>query len=155
MKGYAIKNLKLTPTSNSSASSKRYVDQKAASKADKSDLNQFLKLDGSKQMSGNIQMNGKRVVGLTNVPAYNGEATDKRYVDTKLNDKSNKSDLNDYLKLDGTSQMQGNLNMNNKRITRLPDPQLADEPVTRKFLALTNTHFYTVFLDLDGNSKMR
>ena len=141
MKGYAIKNLKLTPTTNSSASSKRYVDQKAASKADKSDLNQYLKLDGSKQMSGNIQMNGKRVVGLTNVPAYNGEATNKRYVDTKLNDKANKSDLNDYLKLDGTSQMQGDLNMNNKRITRLPEPQLADEPVTRKFLTLTNSLF--------------
>ena len=39
MKGYAIKNLKLTLSSNSSASLKRYVDQKAASKADKSDLN--------------------------------------------------------------------------------------------------------------------
>ena len=59
------------------------------------------------------------------------------------------------LKLDGTSQMQGDLNMNNKRITRLPDPQLANEPVTRKFLTLTNTHFYNVFLDLEGNSKMR
>ena len=146
MKGYAIKNLKLTPTSNSSASSKRYVDQKAASKADKSDLNQFLKLDGSKQ---------KRVVGLTNVPAYNGEATNKRYVDTKLNDKANKSDLNDYFKLDGTTLMQGDLNMNNKRILKLPDPQLADEPVTRKFLTITNSLFYNEFLDLNGNSKMR
>ena len=155
MKGYAIKNLKLTPTSNTSASSKRYVDQKAASKADKSDLNQYLKLDGSKQTSGNIQMNGKRVVGLTNVPAYNGEATNKRYVDTKLNDKANKSDLNDYLKLDGTTLMQGDLNMNNKRIIKLPDPQLADEPVTRKFLTLTNSLFYNEFLDLNGNSKLR
>ena len=36
--------------------------------------------------------------------------------------------LNNYLKLDGTSQMQGNLEMNNNRITRLPEPQLADEP---------------------------
>ena len=155
MKGYAIKNLKLTPTSNSSASSKRYVDQKAASKADKRDLNQYLKLDGSKQMSGNIQMNGKRVVGLTNVSAYNGEATNKRYVDTKLNDKANKSDLNNYLKLDGSEQMQGNLQMNNNRITNLPNPQRDDEPVTRKFLTSTNSIFYSEFLDLDGNSKMR
>ena len=153
--GYAIKNLKLTPTTNSSASSKRYVDQKAASKAEKSDLNQYLKLDGSKQMSGNIQMNGKRVVGLTNVPAYNGEATNKRYVDTKLNDKANKNDLNSYLKLDGTSQMHGNLKMNNNRITNLPNPQHDDEPVTRKFLTSTNSIFYNEFLDLDGNSKMR
>ena len=106
-------------------------------------------------MSGNLQMNGKRVVGLTNVPAYNGEATNKRYVDTKLNDKANKNDLSDYLKLDGTSQMQGNLVMNNNRITRLPEPQLADEPVTKKCLTLTNSIFYNVFLDLQGNSKMR
>ena len=106
-------------------------------------------------MSGNLQMNGKRVVGLTNVPAYNGEATNKRCVDTKLNDKANKSDLNDYLKLDGTTLMQGDLNMNNKRILKLPDPQLADEPVTRKFLTITNNLFYNEFLDLNGNSKMR
>ena len=51
--------------------------------------------------------------------------------------------------------MMGGLNMNNNRITRLPDPQLADEPVTRKFLAHTNTLFYNVFLDLDGNAQMR
>ena len=155
MKGYAIKNMKVTPGGDASATSRKYVDGKLDTKANKNDLNAYLKRDGSKQMSGNLQMNGKRITGLTNVPAYNGEATNKRCVDTKLNDKANKSDFNDYLKLDGTSQMQGGLNMNNKRITRLPDPQLADEPVTRKFLTLTNTHFYNVFLDLDGNSKMR
>ena len=33
----------------------------------------------------------------------------KKYVDTQLNDKANKNDLNDYLKLDGSDQMQGNL----------------------------------------------
>ena len=47
-------------------------------------------------------MNGKRITGLTNVPAYDGEATNKKYVDTQLNDKANKNDLNDYLKLDGS-----------------------------------------------------
>ena len=155
MKGFAIKNLKVTPGGDASATSRKYVDGKLGSKADTSVLSQYVKRDGSSQMTGNLQMNGKRVVGLTNLPAYNGEATNKRYADTKLNDKANKSDLNDYLKLDGTSQMQGNLNMNNKRITRLPDPQLADEPVTRKYLTLTNSHFFNVFLDLDGNSKMR
>ena len=132
--------MKVTPTSNS-----RYVDQKAASKADKSDLNQYLKLDGTKRMSGDLHMNGKRVVGLTNIPAYNGEATNKRYVDNKLNDKAHKSDLNNYLKLDGTDQMQGNLQMNNNRITNLSDPQLDDEPVTKQFLTITNTFFTMSF----------
>ena len=37
----------------------------------------------------------------------------------------------------------------------MPDPQLDDEPVTRKFLANSNTLFYNIFLDLDGNSQMR
>ena len=164
MKGYGIKNMKVTPVDDASATSRKYVDGKLNTKADKSVLSQYIKRDGSVQMVGNLQMNGKRITGLSNVPYYNGEATNKRYVDTKLNDKANKSDLNnkadksdldDYLKLDGTTPMQGGLNMNNKRITRLPDPQLADEPVTRKFLTSTNTLFYNIFLDLDGNSKMR
>ena len=122
MKGYAIKNMKVTPGGDGSATSRKYVDRELDAKANKNDLYSYLKLDGSKQMSGNIQMNGKRIVGLTNVPAYNGEVTNKRYVDTKLYDKANKRDLDDYLKLDGSEQMQGNLKINNNRITNLPNP---------------------------------
>ena len=121
----------------------------------RNDLSSYLKLDGTNQMSSNLRMNGKRIVGLTNVPAYDEEATNKKYVDTQLNDKANKNDLNSYLKLDGSDQMQGNLVMNNNRIARLPEPQLADEPVTKKYLTLTNSIFYNIFLDLQGNSKMR
>ena len=164
MKGFAIKNMKINPVSDTSATTTKYMDGKLDIKADKSILSQYIKRDGSVQMVGNLQMNGKRITGLSNVPYYNGEATNKRYVDGKvnakadksdLNNKADKSDLNNYLKLDGTTPMQGDLNMNNKRITRLPDPQLADEPVTRKFLTTKNTLFYNVFLDLDGNSKMK
>ena len=72
-----------------------------------------------------------------------------------LNDKANKNDLNSYLKLDGSEQMQGNLQMNNNPIIKLPEPQLDDEPVTKKILTLTNSIFYNEFLDLQGNSKMR
>ena len=155
MKGFGIKNMKVTPRDDASATSRKYVDGKLNTKADKSVLSQYIKRDGSVQMVGNLQMNGKRITGLSNVPYYNGEATNKRYVDDKVNVKADKSDLGDYLKLDGTTPMQGGLNMNNRRITRLPDPQLADEPVTRKFLANSNTLFYNIFLNLDGNSKMR
>ena len=155
MKGYAIKNLKVTPGGDGSATSRKYVDRKLGTKADRNDLNGYLKLDGSNQMNSNLRMNGKRITGLTNDPAYDGEATNKKYVDTKLKDKANKSDLNSFLKLDGSDQMQGNLIMNNNRITRLPEPQLADEPVTKRYLTITNTFFYNEFLDLDGNSKMR
>ena len=155
MKGFAIKNLKVTPGGDASATSRKYVDRKLGTKADRNDLNGYLKVDGSNQMSANLRMNGKRITGLTKVPAYDGEATNKKYVDTKLNDKANKNDLNDYLKLDGNSQMQGDLVMNNNRILKLPEPQLADEPVTKRYLTITNTFFYNEFLDLEGNSKMR
>ena len=64
-------------------------------------------------MQANLKMNNKRIVGLTYVPAYDGEAENKKYVDGKLNTKTDKNDLNSYLKLDGTSQMLGNLEMNN------------------------------------------
>ena len=164
MKGYAIKNMKVTPANDAIATSRKYVDGKLNTKADKSILSQYIKRDGSVQMVGGLQMNGNRITGLTNVPYYYGEAANKRYVDDKVNFKADKSelsnkadtrDLDDYLKLDGTKPMQGNINMNNNRITSLPDPQLSDEPVTRKFLANSNTLFYNVFLDLDGNSQMR
>ena len=145
----------LCPGGDGSATSKKYVDRKLSTKADRNDLNGYLKLDGGNQMNSNLRKNGKRITGLTNVPAYDGEARNKKYVDTKLNDKANKNDLNSYLKNDGSDQMQGDLVMNNNRITRLLEPQLADEPVTKKYLTLTNSIFYNIFLDLQGNSKMR
>ena len=154
MKGFAIKNLKVNPGGDGSATSRKYVDRKLGTKADRNDLNGYLKLDGTNKMSSNLRMNGKRIVGLTNVPAYDGEATNKKYVDIQLNDKANKNDLNSYLKLDGTSQMQGNLQMNNNRITNLPDPQLNDEAATKIYVTISVNHLPSLFLDRQGTSKM-
>ena len=154
MKGYGIKNMKVTPRDDASATSRKYVDGKLNTKADKGVLSQDIKRDGSVQMVGGLQMNGNRITGLTNVPYYNGEAANKRYVDHKVNVKADKSDLDDYLKLDGTKPMQGNINMNNKRITRLPDPQLADEPATKGYVAKTNINLFNSYLDLQGVRKM-
>ena len=50
--------------------------------------------------------------------------------------------------------MQGNLQMNNKRITSLPEPQLADEPARKRFVTTTNLNFFNNFLDLQGSTKM-
>ena len=72
----------------------------------------------------------------------------------RLNTKADKNDLNNYLKLDGTSQMQGNLEMNNNRITRLPEPQLGDEAATINYVTITMNHLPNLFLDRQGRSKM-
>ena len=151
MKGFAIKNLKVTPGGDSSATSRKYVDRKLDTKANKNDLNGYLKLDGSNQMSANLRMNSKRITGLTNVPAYDGEATNKKYVDVKLNDKANKNDLNNYLKLDGTSQMLGNLEMNNNQIFKLPLPNFGDEAATKNYVTISMNHLPDLFLERQGN----
>ena len=114
----------------------------------------FLSKKEGGRMEQPIDMGGFTIENLKS-PTAADHATSKVYVDNKVDSKAETSDLDDYLKLDGTKALTGNLNMNNNRILRLPDPQLADEPVTRKFLTQTNTLFYNIFLDLDGNAQMR
>ena len=90
-------------------------------------------------------MKGFEVKNMKLTPTGDLSATSKKYVDRKLGTKANKSDLDDYLKRDGSEQMPGNLKMNNNRITNLLNPQHDDEPVTRKFLTSSNTFFTTSF----------
>ena len=60
MKGFSIENMKVTPGGDSSATSRKYVDGKLGTKADRNDLNHYLKRDGSDQMQGSLQMNNNR-----------------------------------------------------------------------------------------------
>ena len=50
--------------------------------------------------------------------------------------------------------MQGDLVMNNKRITRLPLPNLGDEAATKNYVTITMNHLPNLFLDRQGTSKM-
>ena len=154
MKGHSIKNLKVTSLgSDASVPSKKYVDQKLNTKADKTSLTRYVKKN-SPEVAADLDMKGFEVKNMRLTPTGDLSATSKKYVDAKVNNKANKNDLNDYLKLDGTSQMQGNLNMNNKRITRLPEPQLADEPATKSYVTITMNHLPNLFLDRQGKSSM-
>ena len=88
-------------------------------KADKTSLTGYVKKN-SPEVGADLDMKGFEVKNMRLTLTGDLSATSKKYVDSKVNDKANKNDLNNYLKLDGTSQMQGNLQMNNNRITRLP-----------------------------------
>ena len=57
------------------------------------------------------------------------------------------------MKLDGTSQMQGNLEMNNNRITRLAEPHLGDEAATKDFVSITMNYLPNLFLDRQREIK--
>ena len=145
MKGYAIKNMKVTPGGDSSATSRKYVDRKIAAKADKTSLTSFVKKD-SPEVAADLDMKGFAIKNIKVTPGGDSSATSRKYVDRKLDTKADKNDLNAYLKRDGSSQMQGNLEMNNNRITRLPEPQLGDEPATKNYVTITmNNHLPNLF----------
>ena len=108
---------------SSDAVTKHQLEVSMNTKADKTSLTHYV-TKNSPEVAADFDMKGFEVKNMKLTPAGDLSATSKKYVDRKLGTIANKNDLNDYLKLDGSSQMQGNLNMNNKRITRLPDPQL-------------------------------
>ena len=138
---------------SSDAVTKHQLEVSINSKAGKTSLSRYVK-KSSLEVGADLDMKGFEVKNMRLTPAGDLSATSKKYVNQKLNTKANKRDLNNYLKLDGTSQMQGNLVMNNNRITSLPEPQLADEPATKRFVTTTNRNFFNNFLDLQGSAKM-
>ena len=139
---------------SSDAVTKHQLETEINSKINTSpSLNNYVKKN-SPEVAADLDMKGFEVKNMKLAPAGDLSATSKKYVDSKVNNKANKSDLNDYLKLDGTSQMQGNLNMNNKRITNLPHPQLSDEAATKDYVTISMNHLSSLFLDRQGKSKM-
>ena len=92
---YSITKLK-TPTDNDDAANKKYVDDS------KVDGSVFLKLDGTRSMTGNLNMNNNRIF---NIPNPTGP---KQPIPLVYSDLA-------YLKVDGSNKMTNDLNMDNKK----------------------------------------
>ena len=92
-------------------------------------LNNYVKKD-SPEVAADLDMKGFAIKNLKVTPGG----------DRKLDTKADRNDLNGYLKLDGSDQMQGNLQMNNNRITNLPEPQLNDEAATKNYVTISMNH---------------
>ena len=110
------------------------------------------KREGGKMLQP-IDMNGFTIDNLP-LPSANDHACNKGYVDNKVNPKADRSDLDDYMKLDGSKSMTGNLNMDNNRITNLPSPHLSTEPATKDYVASFTNHLGSLFLDRLGANSM-
>ena len=110
------------------------------------------KKEGGKMLQP-IDMNGFSIDNLP-LPTAVDHASTKGYTDNKVDSKANKSDLNDYMKLDGSKVMTGTLNMNNNRITNLPSPHLSTEPATKDYVTTVMNHLPSLFVDRQGKSKM-
>ena len=132
---YSITKLK-TPSNNDDAANKKYVDDS------KVDGSVFLKLDGTRQMTGNLDMNNKRIFNLPN-PTGSKQPIPLAYGDLA------------YLHVDGSNTMTNHLNMNNKKIINLVSPTNNSDAVPKKYVddSLSNQDFSS-FFKKDGSVTM-
>ena len=113
-----IENVK-APTSGSDASTKKYVDDIVA--ANKVDGSVFLKIDGTRKMSGHLDMNNKQIINLPS-PQYINKPRTLAFTNLK------------YVSGDGSSSMTNNLNMDNKKIINLRVPTDDADAATKKYV---------------------
>ena len=125
---YRILNLK-TPSDADEAATKSYTD------------NNFLKTDGTKAMTQDLNLGAKRITHLSD-PTGEGDAATKRYTDNLVN-----TTVADYVKRDGTSAMTGEFNTAGHKIINLRTPTSNSEPATKNYVDNN-------FLNLDGSEKM-
>ena len=132
---FSIKNLK-TPSNNDDAATKKYVDDS------KVDGSVFLKLDGTRSMTGNLDMNNKRIFNLPN-PTGSKQPIPLAYGDLA------------YLHVNGSNMMTNHLNMNNKKIINLVTPTNNSDAVPKKYVDdnLSNQDFSS-FFKKDGSRTM-
>ena len=132
---FSITKLK-TPSNNDDAANKKYVDDS------KVDGSVFLKLDGTRQMTGNLDMNNKRIFNLPN-PTGSKQPIPLAYGDLA------------YLHINGSNMMTNHLNMNNKKIINLVSPTNNSDAVPKKYVddSLSNQDFSS-FFKKDGSRVM-
>ena len=108
-----------------------------------------------KKIFHDIEVPTPTIDGHASNKAYvdNSNAANKIYVDSEIS-KLPTIDTTPYLKKDGSIPMAGNLQMNNNRIYKLPNPQLADEPATLGYVSQLNNNLFNSYLDLKGTRKM-
>ena len=125
-----------TPVNADHAVNKGYVDNGLTNKLDKA--------GGS--LTGDLNMSNNKITNVGN-PTSNNDGVNKNYVDTNIATKANlsilqnvmrqvtyksdKAELNNYMKLDGTNSMTGNMNLGNNKIINVADPESDKDGATR------------------------
>ena len=113
-----------TPTSNTDAATKKYVDDNTAAP----DLSDYLEKDGTVAMTGDFNVGNHKIVGLA-TPVSNTDAATKKYVD----DNAGSPDLTNYLKKDGSVAMTGELNAGGNKIINIGKPLHNSDAVTKDY----------------------
>ena len=79
--------------------------------------------DGKIEARNPIDMKNQRILGVKD-PILHSDATNKFYVDNFMTQKADKSDLNNYLKRDGSVSVTGDFDFGNHKITNVANPTL-------------------------------
>ena len=112
-----------TPKYGYSAVNKNYVDGEIG----KIDTSSFVKLDGSRAMTDNLDM-GDHSIQKVGEPINSDDVATKKYVDGEIGYISTP-----FLKKDGSRTMTGNLNMNDHKIVSLKDPLDDKDAINKKY----------------------
>ena len=117
MKNEKISNL-AEGTDNSDAITKHQLETGLAPKADKTELSNYLKRDGTVSVTVNFDF-GDNIITKVGNGSQSTDVVNKGYIDTELAAKPN---INQVVLRDGSQDMTGDLDMNNKKIVNLADP---------------------------------
>ena len=124
------------PTNNNDVANKKYVDD------NKVDGSVFLKLDGTRLMTGDLKMNNNRIL---NIPAPNAP---NQPIPLAYGDLA-------YLHVDGSNKMTNDLNMDNKKIINLKPPTSNSDAATKFYVDYKSTpQDLSTFLKKDGSVPM-
>ena len=166
------------PVDNNDATNKTYVDSEIA-KLPQPDTN-VLKLDGSKAMTGNLDMGNKNITNTNKITArsldlngpidmfdnriigvkngiYDKHAVNKRQLDAVKNLKADKTQLANYLLRDGSNTMTGDLDIDEHHILsvkNLTDHKVDDaySDIVKDLKSVVNKEYLNQnFLKIKGN----
>ena len=145
MKNQKILGVK-DPILHSDASNKFYVDSSLNFKADKTELANYLKKDGSISVTSDFDFGNNKISNLAEGTG-NSDAVTKHQLQTGLSTKPN---TNQVVLRDGSQDMTGNLNMSRKKIVNLADPTGRNDATGKGYV----DRLFLDALRLDGSSKM-
>ena len=140
-----------TPKFGYSAVNKNYVDGEIT----KIDTTPFVKLDGSRTMTGNLDMGGKKITGVgdSTLSFHSTDAVNFRsMVETLRGFRLGLNRL--FVQLDGTEAMTGNLDMGDHSIQKVGEPVNSDDVATKNYVDAEIGYISTPFLKLDGTRAM-
>lgn len=124
----------------------------------------YVKADGTTPFTGNADLGGNKIVSIA-TPDIASDAANKAYVDTtvagiesslsseiaNLENSVNSINLGEYIKKDGTVDMESSLGMGNNRITFLGNPINSQDAATKSYVIGTTTFKSERLVEIDNN----